>query len=297
MDEGNPPPSEPSGASIEPFRPRDRSIGSILIASGRLKQEDHQRIAKLQNETGQQYGEIGKQLGVLKEADIVFALSKQFEYPYPLLQESAVSKELVAAYQPFSPQVEALRGIRSRLMLEWMGKSTQCRSLAVVSAQRKEGRSWFAANLAVLFSQLGERTLLIDADLRNPRQHKIFGLSDRVGLSAVLAGLSGLDAIQHLPEFIDLSVLPAGVIPPNPQEIVSRVEFGMMLNRLASDFDVILIDTPAMTKVADAQMIAARAGSALYVAKRSKSRVSEIEKYCGLLHRASVSLAGSVLLD
>ena len=111
------------------------------------------------------------------------------------------SEELVAAYQPFSQQVEALRALRSQLMMRWFNETNK--SLAVVTANAGEGGSYLASNLAVMFSQLGERTLLIDANMRNPRQHIIFNLKENRGLSDILAGRAGLDLslIHILPCF------------------------------------------------------------------------------------------------
>ena len=85
-----------------------------------------------------------------------------------------------------------------------------------------EGRSYITANLAVLFSQMGKRTLVIDADLRKPRQHRIFGLPGKIGLSALLAGRAGAEVMCDIPQLPGLTVLPAGVLPPNPQELLSR---------------------------------------------------------------------------
>ena len=89
-------------------------------------------------------------------------------------------------------------------------------ALAVVSPGSGEGRSYITANLAVLFSQLGKRTLLIDADLRRPRQHRIFGLPGRIGLSGVLAGRAGAEAVCEIKPLPGLSVLPAGAAAAQP---------------------------------------------------------------------------------
>ena len=88
--------------------------------------------------------------------------------------------------------------------------------LTIVGAERGEGRTYLAANLAIVFSQLGERTLLVDADLREPRQHFLFHLENQVGFSTLLAGRSREEAIVRIPDLAGLSVLPAGPTPPNP---------------------------------------------------------------------------------
>src|SRR6185295_31397 len=117
--------------------------------------------------------------------------------------------------------------------------------LTIVGTERGEGRSHLAANLAVVFSQLGERTLLIDADMRHPRQHELFKLPNKSGLSSMLAGRTERNEAQRIPAFLDLSVLPSGATPPNPVELLGRPVFTQMIEDYAGEYDVILLDTPA----------------------------------------------------
>ena len=98
---------------------RGRSIGAILIDTGRLSAENAERILRLQKEQGKRFGDAAIELGLLNEDDIRFALSSQFDYPYLLAGDNSLSQELVAAYKPFSPAVEQLRALRSQLMLRW----------------------------------------------------------------------------------------------------------------------------------------------------------------------------------
>ena len=273
----------------------DRSIGALLIDAGKLKPEDAERVLRLQREQNLRFGDAAKQLGLITDADIEQALLRQFDYPYLTAGQSTVQASVVAAYQPFSPQVEALRALRSQLMLRWFDANTAQKTLAITSPGRHEGRSWITANLGVVFSQLGERTLIIDADLRNPRQHHLFGIDNRAGLSAFLSGRGGPDTIQRVPALRDLSVLPAGTVPPNPQELLARPVFAQLLAQLANEFDVILIDTPAGSLFADGQTIAARASGALVVAQRNVSRLSLVRSYTNMLRQASATVVGVVL--
>ena len=148
----------------------------------------------------------------------------------------------------------------------------------VVSPGKGDGRSFIAANLAIVFAQQGERTLLIDGDLRAARQQALFKLERSVGLSGILAGRAGLEAAWPVPSLPGLSVLPAGAMPPNPQELLGRNAFGALLHAAALQFDVIIIDTPAGGDFADAEIIAARAGAALMVARKNKSLVPAATK-------------------
>ncbi|NYE62163.1 receptor protein-tyrosine kinase [Duganella sp. 1224] len=273
----------------------DRSIGAILVKTGRLSQADSERITRFQVERKMRFGDAALELGLLTQADIEFALSRQFDYPYLLAGESQISADVVAAYEPFSSRVEALRGVRNQLMWRWFETGQNRRALAITGAQRGDGRSFLAANLAVVFSQQGQRTLLIDADMRNPSQHQLFSLENRSGLSAILAGRGNQSAIQRVPGLLDLSVLTAGATPPNPLELLGRPTFGQLLEELVPQFDVILIDTPASAENSDAQMVAVRAGAAMIVARQDGTALQELDALVGLLQDARVHVVGTVL--
>ncbi len=282
-------------ATVKPTKSAGRSIGAILIDTGRLSAENAERVLRLQKEKGLRFGDAAIELGLLKDEDIRFALASQFDYPYLPADDQSLSAELVAAYQPFSPVVEQLRALRSQLMLRWFDTDSEHKSLAIVSPDHGEGRSFVAANLAVVFSQLGERTLLIDADLRNPRQQTLFKLGNTPGLSAVLSARAGAEAIVRIPSLLGLSVLPAGVVPPNPQELLGRPAFIETLYALGRDFDVIIIDTPAGRDFADAQTIAVRAGAALMVARKHLSSLPDIAQLGRNLQQSGATVVGSVL--
>jgi protein-tyrosine kinase len=269
-------------------------IGRMLIDSGRLAPDDVQRILDYQTRAGLPFGEAGVALGLLADDDVQQVLAAQFGHA-ALSPDSGLASELVAATDPDSDAVEHLRSLRSQLMLRWFENNERHGGLAVVSPGAGEGRSYIAANLAVLFSQLGKRTILIDADLRNPRQHEIFGIPGRVGLSAVLAGRAGWEAVNEVKAVPGLWLLPAGAVPPNPQELLARPGFARLISALRSTYEVILIDTPDAESCADAGTIAARAGAALMVACRDRSSVPRLGSLSADLRQFGVTIVGAVL--
>ena len=273
----------------------DRSIGAILVDAGRLDAGAMESILRAQEEKGLRFGDAGISLGLLKQDDVDFALARQFDHSYLMLGNESVSRDVVAAFNPYSPLVEQFRALRSRLMLRWFNSEAGRRVLAITSPGRGEGRSFVAANLAVVFSQLGQRTLLIDADLRNASQARLFKLENRTGLANMLAGRSGREAIVRIAPMPDLSVLPAGALPPNPQELLGRTEFVHLLRESAENFDVILLDTPAARDYADAQTLAARAGAALLVARKDLTSVPDLLQLARSVQQSGADLAGSVL--
>lgn len=271
-------------------------IGAILVDAGKLSLQDAERILALQQQEGLRFGDAGLRLGLLSTEDISIALARQYAYPYLLAGESNIAKEVVAAYGPFNPQIETLRALRSQLMLRWFSDEKETRTLAVVSPGRGEGRSWLSANLAVMFSQLGQRTLLMDADLRSPRQHSLFGLTNRTGLSSILANRGELNAVHRIASLLDLSILPSGPQPPNPQELVSRPAFAKLLEELSEQYSVIIIDTPAAA-YADAQVIANRASGALLLARRHLTAIGDLAVMADNLRNTGVQLVGSAITD
>lgn len=270
-------------------------IGGVLVESGRITAEDTERVMRLQRERGLRFGDAAIKLGLVTRADIEQVLSRQFEFPYLVPGQSRLSGEIVAAYAPFDPKVEVFRALRSDLMSRWFNLDLRLKHLAIVSPGRDEGRSYLAANLAVAFSQLGERTLLIDADMRHPRQHVLFNLPNRGGLSTLLAGRASADVIERIAPLLNLSILPAGPIPPNPQELLGRPVFQKFLAELDKLFDVVILDTPAGEASADAQMIATRACGALMVARRHRTSARAVKALSGHLVGIGATLMGAVI--
>lgn len=273
-----------------------RNIGTILFEDGKLTAAEVAQVMALQQSHGMRFGEAALHLRLINEDDLRRALAQQYDFHYLEAEADDVSHEIIAAFNPYHPRVEEMRALRSQLLIRWFNTQQQgARSLAIVSPGAQEGRSYLAANMAVLFSQLGHRTLLIDADLRSPRQHRLFNLSDRIGLSAVLSGRAGMNAASGIPGIPWLRVLPAGPTPPNPQELLSRASFGALLKEVSSEFDVVLLDSPPALHYADVQNVAYRAGSALVLTRRNHTRVADTAAVSRELADCGVRMVGSVI--
>ena len=274
---------------------RGRAIGAILIEQGRLNVEDVEEIQSFANLHGLRFGDAAVQLQRLTQGDIESAIAQQYNYPVLARGgDGGVADDVIAGYQPQSEAVEPLRALRSQLILRWLN-GTKRRVLAVTSAERGEGRSWLTANLATMFAQLGERTLLIDADMRHPRQHRLFNIDNSVGLSALLTGRAGREIARRIHPQLRLFVLPAGVLPPNPQELLARQVFEVVVDHFASQFSVVIVDTPAISETADAQILAANAGSAIIIGRRNYTLQSNLLAAMESLTETGVNVIGSVL--
>jgi len=273
---------------------QDGRLGSILAEEGKIGAGDIERVLELQHIEGLRFGEAALRLGLIAADDLRSAVAKQYGLPHLLPGERSISSELVVAYEPFHPRAEELRALRTQLLIRWSNAGIRQRMLAIVSPGSGEGRSYVAANLAAVFSQLGERTLLIDADLRAPRQHRIFNVPDRIGLSAVLSGRADRGAVVPIPECGTLSLLPAGACPPNPQELLLRPAFATLLEELRAEFDVILFDTPPAKFYADAQSLAFRAGSVMVLARKDHTRFADTTRVIRELNDTGARIVGTV---
>ena len=272
----------------------ERTIGDFLTALRDLKPEQVERILAHQREKGVRFGEAAVALGLASRDDVLAALSQQFDYPVATGAGERLGDELVALVDPFGARAEHFRSLRSQLMMRVFAAAAPHPALAVISPDVGDGRSFCAANLAVVLAQLGGRTLLVDADLRSPRQHDVFRLDNRAGLSSILSGRSDQGAIQPVAAVPSLFVLTAGTTPPNPLELVERASFGLMMRELTAKFDHVVIDTPAAVHGADASVIAARAGAALLVARKDKSRFATLQELVASFAGTPAQLAGVV---
>jgi chain length determinant protein tyrosine kinase EpsG len=294
-----PAPPQPARNDADGGAPEEheRSIGAIISDTRNLSAEQVERILKLQREKGMRFGEAAIALGFANADDVLFALAQQFHYPYATQESRKLSPELVALNEPFSPQAEAFRGFRSQMMQRVYGDPQGRPALAVVSPDIGDGKTYFAANLAVTLAQLGGRTLLVDADLRSPRQHDVFRVANAVGLSGILSGRTESQVVQQVPGVPSLFVLPVGITPPNPVELVERPAFGLLMRELTGKFDHVIVDTPAASHGADGQVIAARCGAAVVLARKNVSRHTAVQELALAVAESTARVAGVVVND
>lgn len=269
------------------------SLGDILRRQCQLGDDEVARIMALQAERGLRFGDAAVALRLVKAEDVAQALARQFNYACTTAQAAPHLAELAAAVDPHGDKAEVFRDLRAQILLRPGGAEPA--ALAVVSPCPGDGRTHVAANLAVVFSQMGQRTVLVDANLRAPRLHALFDLPARPGLTALLADrqVAGeLDRIDALP---NLHVLQVGAPPPNPQELVQRESFRTLLRELTRKFDRVIVDTPAAQGAADARVIATACTQALVVGRRDHSGTRELRELVEGLRERRVDLVGVVM--
>ena len=201
---------------------------------------------------------------------------------------------IFAVSQPTSLAAEAYRTLRTNLQFSSLDRPL--RSLVVTSAVATEGKTTTAANLAVVMAQAGNRIVLVDGDLRRPSAHKLFNLSSRVGLTdALVEDPQALDGYLQESGIENLRVLAAGPIPPNPQELLGSQRMKELLRRLEEEADMVVLDTPPILAVSDANVLAARASGVLVVVNAGQTRRAAVRQAVEGLRKVGANVLGCVL--
>lgn len=279
---------------VEPLMGSYSQIGQALIAHAKLKPEDIGRILTLQQDKNILFGEAAKQLGLIKESDLKKVLSEQYDYAYSH-DATQINPLLVAAHTPFGEEVERLRSLRGQLLIRWFDQGHK--TLAITSTDANDHANLIAANLAIVFSQLNKKTLLMDANLRQPSQHKLFEVKTRVGLANVLANRQGNYALSRHEALPNLSILTAGTEVPNPQELLSKSNFTELLSDLENVFDIIIIDSSPLSLGADFLTVAAKAKAAMVVARKHHTMAAELQLLTEQLSVTGATIIGSVIQE
>ena len=200
---------------------------------------------------------------------------------------------LVTQNDPKNPAAEAYRVIRTSVQFAQAGKELQ--TIALTSCTPNEGKSTTIANLAVVLTQAGKSVLLIDCDMRNPTVHKNFNLSNKIGLSSCISmGTAVADAVQAT-GIEGLDALTAGVIPPNPSELLGSEQMKNLLQRAKEQYDYVLIDTPPVMPVTDALIVSRFVDGMILVIASAEVKVEMAREVKNQLVNAGANILGVVL--
>lgn len=203
---------------------------------------------------------------------------------------------LITLSQPRSAAAEAYRSLRTNLMFSSVEKPI--RTLLVTSAAREDQKSATLANLAVTFAQAGNRTILVDADLRQPQQHKIWGLENPRGLSQMMVDDAALTDPPLLDSRVDnLQVLCTGKLPPNPADLLGGVRMGDIIAALRQRADYVLFDSPPVLAATDAALLGIKLDAALLAVRAGDTRRDHTAQARQALERVHVRIVGAVLTN
>ena len=200
---------------------------------------------------------------------------------------------LVTQNDPKNPAAEAYRVIRTSIQFAQAGK--ELKTIAITSCTPNEGKSMTIANLAIVLTQAGKSVLLIDCDMRNPTVHKNFNLSNKVGLSSCISmGTAVADAVQAT-AIEGLDALTAGVIPPNPSELLGSERMQNILQRAKEEYDYVLIDTPPVLPVTDSLVLGRMVDGLILVIDSGEIKVEMAREVKNQLVHSGANILGVVL--
>lgn len=203
-------------------------------------------------------------------------------------------KELIVHTAPKSVISENIKILRTSLQFSSVDKPIK--TLMITSSMQGEGKSFISSNLAVSFAQLGKRALIIDCDMRRGSIHKKFGISNLEGLSNYLVDdVSGYNRYIQNTRVENVFVMTSGIVPPNPSELLSSNRFASFIDEIQTQYDIVILDTPPVTVVPDACIIASRIDKTVIVAMANKVPVNDIQKTKKKLEEVNANIAGVVL--
>ena len=200
---------------------------------------------------------------------------------------------LLALNDPADLAVEALRSLRTSLHFAMMEASNKV--LMISGPSPEVGKSFITANLAAVLAQVGQKVIVIDADMRKGHLHRYFENQNDLGLSDLLSGQVELDQIVHGIKVENLHFIPRGQIPPNPSELLMHPRFKALMERLSDEYDLVLVDTPPILAVTDAAIIGQQAGTSLIVARYGMNSAKEVDVSVHRFEQNRVEIKGAIL--
>ncbi len=193
--------------------------------------------------------------------------------------------------------VESYKSLRTNIMFAVPAKeNVNTRKIMFTSACPGEGKTTTTVNLAVALSETEKKVLLIDADMRKPTVHKYFNIESRVGLSNLLSGMNSIkESVQQIDGMPNLFVIPSGILPPNPSELLGSSAMGKVLSELEKEYDYIVFDTPPVNIVSDALSLVGSIDGVAFVISPGKSTYPEVSKAIDTLKFANANIIGAVM--
>jgi len=224
---------------------------------------------------------------------VVGHVPRMEEQPKSAASESPLSPALCAYFRPQAHESEAYRAVRTSLYFHMRGKDHKI--IQVTSPSPGDGKSTLAANLSVSIAQSGRRILLLDADIRRPQVHKLFGLKAERGLCEILKGTAEPNDVIYPSTVENLDLLPCGKLPRNPAELLSSDRFQELLDLLRDRYEFVIIDSPPMLAVTDASIVAARVDTVLMTLKLTRHSRRNLDMSRQMLDNVSAHIAGIVV--
>lgn len=207
--------------------------------------------------------------------------------------KNELSREIVVALDPKSIYSEAYRVLRTNL--QFTGLDKPLKAILITSSNPQEGKTTVVANLAVAMAQVGNKVLLVDADMRKPRLQKVFVLENYKGLSTMIASDDNIDSVVNHTEISNLDILTSGPVPPNPAEILSSKKMKLFIERCKENYDITLFDTPPVNSVADASILSTMVDGTIIVTAANQTEREAVKVAKVQLEKVNANILGIIL--
>jgi capsular exopolysaccharide synthesis family protein len=192
--------------------------------------------------------------------------------------------------------IEAYKNLRTNLLFSL--STSESHTVVITSSEPNAGKSYTCANLAITMAQTGSRVLVIDADMRKPRLHKIFGVSNEVGLSTILSGeAEELKNVLHTKVAPDVNFISSGAIPPNPSELLGHARMHALLDAVSQAYDYAFIDTPPVNVVSDSMLLMKQTAGVLIVTRQRQTTFDEAQRTVDKYKNFDAPILGLVVTD
>jgi receptor protein-tyrosine kinase len=220
------------------------------------------------------------------------------DYPLADPASSAVSGEVVVAFENREPIRDELRELRTQIQFRWLQKGGvgQQKVIAIVSPNRGDGKTFVASNLAVSYAQIGLRTLLIDGDMRHGRIEDLFGLGQTAGLAGLLGGRLEGGVMTSVPDLPNLTVIGNGGVSKHSADLLAHESLSALIDSAMKSFDVVIVDTPASIAGPDMKLLAARSKGVIVVTRKDHTDLRGLQRLARDLRDLEIPVIGSVLI-
>jgi protein-tyrosine kinase len=299
----------------EPLLESDQPISDALVLLYKLPDEAIESIQQAKSALGIEFGEAALHTGLVTQRELDSALDwvrrQSMNEGRSIIEEALrrrpnpnalvvwegerlnPGKQLIIAHDPYNVRSEAIRSLRTELLMRTNGRRG-AGIFALLSPGSGEGRSQLAAELAIAFAQLGSRTLLVDADLRRPRQHVLFGADNSVGLAQALVDskqhrIYGINGVQHM------TLMTAGTPPPNPLELLSGNRFDRLVADWRRNYEFVVMDTPPAAQFSDGLAVATVAGHVVVLGRTNSTSYSAMTELRRKLDTTNAFVVGAVM--
>ena len=189
--------------------------------------------------------------------------------------------------------VESYKSARSNIMFSLSADDDKL--FAVTSYSKGEGKSTVSANLAISFSKMEKKVLLVDCDLRRPNIHNIFKIENQAGLSNVIGKMVEFEEVIHRNVLPNLDILPSGTIPPNPSELLCSPKFTNLIKKLYEEYDYIIFDTPPVGVVIDSLPLVKQSDGVVLVVKHNSTTYPDLKKIIETINRNNGKILGVIV--